>query len=455
MIAWGADPNSRNFTLTGNVVSATGPVVLTAKNPPDDASQISIGKSLTATFSQPVEQGTTGNIQLWKTGDASPTETFAFDSARLIFGDTTNMLDTKTLTIDPTNPLDPNAEYYILIDNGAVMAADPSFGAFAGISDPTTWNFTTATPSALVFNAAGPATYSYSPTSSMGALPNAADLDAISTNIGVVRLVGAPAANTGIGLTDNVPGEIIWHFKTGPGLAFSNDVNLNVGASVSNAKVIADYSSDNSTWTNWGTTTNTNGVNFSPPNFTAANVADGKTDLYVRFRFENVISGGAVIANPTIVGATTTQRPFTLTGTVVATAQTYSSWIDGFFPGMTDPNIIGLNADPDNDGIVNGLENFFGTSPNQFSTGLTAGAFNSAAGTFTFSHPQGTLSGDLTAIYQWSTDLITFDPAGAAGGTTVAFETATASSVTTVTATATGTIPNKLFARVRVVQAAP
>jgi autotransporter-associated beta strand protein len=42
---------------------------------------------------------------------------------------------------------------------------------------------------------------------------------------------------------------------------------------------------------------------------------------------------------------------------------TYASWIDGFFPGETDDNIIGAGADPDKDGIPNSVEMVIGGDP--------------------------------------------------------------------------------------------
>ena len=41
----------------------------------------------------------------------------------------------------------------------------------------------------------------------------------------------------------------------------------------------------------------------------------------------------------------------------------YASWIDGFFPGVTNLAIIGADADPDNDGIDNGVEMVIGGNP--------------------------------------------------------------------------------------------
>lgn len=42
---------------------------------------------------------------------------------------------------------------------------------------------------------------------------------------------------------------------------------------------------------------------------------------------------------------------------------TYASWIAGFFPGETNPDIIGDGADPDKDGIANSVELIVGGNP--------------------------------------------------------------------------------------------
>ena len=75
--------------------------------------------------------------------------------------------------------------------------------------------------------------------------------------------------------------------------------------------------------------------------------------------------------------------------------------------------------------------------------------------TFTFTHPKNaTPAADLTASYRWSTDLATFNLGGAtSGGTTVNFTTQAntpSPGFTRVTATATGTLPGRLFFDVQV-----
>ena len=98
------------------------------------------------------------------------------------------------------------------------------------------------------------------------------------------------------------------------------------------------------------------------------------------------------------------------------------------------------------------MENFFGTHPGTFTRGLVPGSKNGHS--FTFTHPQGTLASNLSASYRWSTDLATFHPGGVtSGGTTVNFTTEAntpSPGFTRVTATATGTLPSRVFVDVQV-----
>jgi hypothetical protein len=125
-------------------------------------------------------------------------------------------------------------------------------------------------------------------------------------------------------------------------------------------------------------------------------------------------------------------------------ANTFANWIGGYPVG----SLNGFNDDPDNDGLDNGLENFFNTDPSVSNQGIVQVV--KTGNTVTFQHPQNpTPASDITAGYRWSTDLVTFHNDGAtAGGTTVSFAPALNTPVagtTTVTATIAGTVPSKLF----------
>jgi autotransporter-associated beta strand protein len=48
---------------------------------------------------------------------------------------------------------------------------------------------------------------------------------------------------------------------------------------------------------------------------------------------------------------------------VLSSASSYATWIDSFFPSESNPAIIGADADPDNDGIENGVEMVIGGNP--------------------------------------------------------------------------------------------
>ncbi len=132
----------------------------------------------------------------------------------------------------------------------------------------------------------------------------------------------------------------------------------------------------------------------------------------------------------------------------------YVTWISGY---SDLGSLTALNDDADKDGILNGVENFFGTDPTKISGGLQAGASDLDPGTCNFTHPQsGRSASDLKATYRWSLDGTTYMNDGESfDGTTVTFSTQLNTPVigtTTVTGNITGTPRDKLFVDVQVTQ---
>ena len=92
-------------------------------------------------------------------------------------------------------------------------------------------------------------------------------------------------------------------------------------------------------------------------------------------------------------------------------ASNFSSWISGYeLGGQT-----AFSDDPDKDGNANGIENYLGTHPGEFTAGLLPGVMNIGTGTFTFTHPLNeNPASDVSAVYRWSRDLSNFRFSGQA-----------------------------------------
>lgn len=133
-------------------------------------------------------------------------------------------------------------------------------------------------------------------------------------------------------------------------------------------------------------------------------------------------------------------------------ADDFAAWIANY-PGVGAQT--GFTQDADGDGIANGVENLFGTNPGVANAGISQVA--ASGNTVTFRHPQNASpASDVSAAYEWSADLVTFHADGASdGGATVSFTASPdtpLAGTTTVTAAITGTVPAKLFFRLKALQ---
>ncbi|MEO5714644.1 MAG: S8 family serine peptidase [Luteolibacter sp.] len=148
----------------------------------------------------------------------------------------------------------------------------------------------------------------------------------------------------------------------------------------------------------------------------------------------------------------TVSQSYTLT-LGAGSGSTYANWISGY-PGIGAAT--GLNDDFDHDGQTNGIENILGTAPDATSAGLTQ--VSTTVTTLVFRHTRSnSIASDLTAGYEWSSDLTNWHAsAETETGTTVTIAAATiidntapANDVIEVTATLAGTAKPQVFVRLK------
>ncbi|MGL5017858.1 MAG: lamin tail domain-containing protein, partial [Luteolibacter sp.] len=194
---------------------------------------------------------------------------------------------------------------------------------------------------------------------------------------------------------------------------------------------------------------------------------EGAENSFVRI---SAGTGFDFTAGTNITGFNTVWQPVTLAVVNAATSnqkeflgtyldsvvQDYAAWIGTFYNGVSDPLVIGFNADPDLDGVPNGVEALTGGIPN--SPGVFATTELTKTGnTFTFVYPKArVIPFGVTASYEWSTDLLNWYTTGQSNGVntvTLAEDVYTDDNVSPlidyqVTATVTAGTATKLFVRV-------
>jgi hypothetical protein len=419
--------------------------VLVSTSPEDDSTAAAPAGNLVAEFDENIAAGS-GSIRIRNLSTSVTTV--------IPVGDPQVSISGNTLTIDPTADLGWADDYAIQIDAGAIT--DVAGNAFGGIPDDFTWNFTVAGAKVLAaFDARADTQFTEPPlnifnrtaTSDLAVGPVMSgryfrsyltfDLSAASAAAGETTLVLSPVGN------ENNTSELAqtftlfvldsdWDGATFPGPEGTAVATVNFTPAIG--------FNDN------------RGITFTSAALTTAfnNARGGNLHLGIKSDAEGADSRSFLfLASLEDLGL----EP-RLNFTVASGGDTFANWIVGK-SGVDGQTAVG--DDPDGDGNDNGVENFFGTEPGVFSAGVIAGTVNPGTGTFTFTHPQGSLASDLTATYRWSTDLATFHDDGASsGGTTVSFSTVPDPVVpgtpTTVTATVTGTPVQSLFVRVEVTQ---
>ncbi len=452
-----SDPAS----ATTDAPDTTAPSIVTY-SPAQGATGVPVDATLTLTFDEDIASGS-GFITLKKISDSSTIDIDVADLSQVsVSGD--------VLAINPTANLEVDTTYAVLVAPTAVD--DLAGNGHAGISDDTLWRFTTISPppAGLLFEdgfETPDVTVAQSGSTGTGGTSKIADTskwvrasqghgsgaNGIEDE-GAGRFtdpVGEQAyrfayTNSGVTTAHQVIGPLV----AGTTYTVSFDVVADAGATPYNMKFL--------TFDGAGTRNDVRSDSFaSKVLVTRSGDAPGDGSYQnVSFSFTpDPVADAAVLGHDLAIrfrGATTSANIDNVS--VVSSGGTggndFSDWISDF-PGVGA--LDGIDDDADGDGIDNGVENFFGTDPSAFSSGLVSAAVDSGAGTFTFSHPlNDTPADDLNAVYRWSADLASFHADGDSfGGTAVSFSQGTpAGGMVTVTATVTGTPLDRLFVDIEV-----
>lgn len=124
-----ANTTSWNF----NTNDVTPPTAVTPFNPADNDVNVPVSNALSISFNEPIQLGSSGALEIFN-GAGTLFESFSVSSLGVIVAG-------STMSISPGTSFEENTEYYVHISAGYIE--DVMGNDYAGISDNTTWNFTT------------------------------------------------------------------------------------------------------------------------------------------------------------------------------------------------------------------------------------------------------------------------------------------------------------------------
>jgi len=117
------------------------PPALTNTIPADGASSVAVGDNLVATFDEDIALTGSGSIVITNLTTPANSITISLPDGAQV------SVSTSNLTINPSSDLDTSSDYAVRISADAIEDQATSPNAFGGISDNTTWNFTTVSES--------------------------------------------------------------------------------------------------------------------------------------------------------------------------------------------------------------------------------------------------------------------------------------------------------------------
>ncbi len=180
-----------NTTWNFRTADVTAPTV-SSFSPTDDATNVGIGDNLILTFNEPVQGTGTGLIRI-KNGNGTTRENFNLPDPNVTFSG-------NTVTINPTSDLSYGSDYYMEIPSDGIE--DLEGNDFAGISDNTTWNFTTEKQAqTITFGSQDPVTYGGSQFNLTGSSTSGLVVTYVSSDLNVATVAGSLVTIVGAGTT--------------------------------------------------------------------------------------------------------------------------------------------------------------------------------------------------------------------------------------------------------------